>query len=175
MSPDAFRDREKGFEQKFQMDEDQKFRVHSRRDHLFGRWLAERFGLTGDDAEKYAMEVVDSNFEKPGDEDLMGKVKADVVERNINIEEKELRTKFEELLHEATGRSSGNRVGHSLDPPLSRPPGTPVFRQKGGVFLCRQGHATDVLRLVGVSLDCAGAHCQLKFRQSFPYNPERSL
>ena len=101
MSTDAFQDREKGFERKFQMDQDLEFRVHSRRDKLFGLWLAERFGLTGDDAEKYAIEVVDSNFEKPGDEDLMDKVKADVAERNAGIEEKELRSKFEECLHEA--------------------------------------------------------------------------
>ncbi len=101
MSTDPFQDREKGFERKFQMDQDQEFRAHSRRDHLFGRWLAERFGLTGDDAEKYAIEVVDSNFEKPGDEYLMDKVKADVAERSAGIEEKELRAKFEECLHEA--------------------------------------------------------------------------
>ena len=101
MSTDAFQDREKGFERKFQMDQDLEFRVHSRRDKLFGLWLAERFGLTGDDAEKYAIEVVDSNFEKPGDEDLMDKVKADVAERNAGIEETELRSKFEECLHEA--------------------------------------------------------------------------
>lgn len=101
MSTDAFKDREKGFERKFQMDQDLEFRVHSRRDHLFGRWLAERFGLTGDEAEKYSLEVVDSNFEKPGDEDLMDKVKADVAARNAGIDEKELRTKFDDLLHVA--------------------------------------------------------------------------
>ena len=101
MSTDAFQDREKGFERKYQMDQDQEFRVHARRDKLFGLWLAERFGMTGDDADKYAIEVVDSNFEKPGDEDLMDKVKADIAERNAGIEEKELRTKFEECLHEA--------------------------------------------------------------------------
>ena len=98
---DPFRDREKGFERKYQMDQDLEFRVHARRDHLFGRWLAERFGLTGTDVEKYALEVVDSNFERPGDEDLMDKVKADVAERKVNIDEKELRAKFEDLLHVA--------------------------------------------------------------------------
>ena len=101
MSTDAFQDRKKGFERKYQMDQDQEFRVHSRRDKLLGLWLAERFGLTGDEAEAYAIEVVQSNFEKPGDEDLMEKVKADVAERGEVIDEKEIRAKFSDLLHEA--------------------------------------------------------------------------
>ena len=98
---DAFKDREKGFERKYEMDQDLEFRVHARRDKLFGLWLAERFGLTGDDAKAYATEVVESNFERPGDEDLMDKVKADLVAKNVTIEDKELRQKFEQVLGEA--------------------------------------------------------------------------
>ena len=97
----TFQDREKGFERKYQMDQDMEFRVHARRDKLLGLWLAEHFGLSGDDAKAYAIEVVDSNFEKPGDEDLIEKVMGDIAEKNAAIDEKELRAKFAALLHEA--------------------------------------------------------------------------
>ena len=70
-------------------------------------WLAERFGLSGDDADAYAIVVVHSNFEEPGDEDLMDKVKADVAAKNAGIEEKELRKKFDELLHTAYDQMFG--------------------------------------------------------------------
>lgn len=98
---DAFKGRAKGFERKFEMDQDREFRVHARRDKLFGLWLAERFGFTGDDAEAYAIEVVNSNFTKPGVEELLDKVKADLSAKNVDIEDKELMVKFEELLAEA--------------------------------------------------------------------------
>jgi hypothetical protein len=98
---DAFQNREKGFERKYQMDRDQEFRVQARRDKLFGAWLAERFGLSGDEAEAYTLEVVDSNFEKPGDDDMMDKVKADIAERGASIDEAELASKLSDCMHEA--------------------------------------------------------------------------
>jgi len=94
---DAFEDRGKGFERKYQLDEELAFKVQSRRDKLFGLWLAEEFGLGGDEAEAYAREVVVSNFEKPGDEDMFDKVKADIQDRNMSIEDKSLRLKLQEL------------------------------------------------------------------------------
>ena len=45
---DAFNDREKGFERKFQLDQDQQFRALARRDRLFGQWIAGKIGITGD-------------------------------------------------------------------------------------------------------------------------------
>ena len=98
---DAFQNREKGFERKYQMDRDQEFRVQARRDKLFGAWLAERFGLSGDEAEAYTLEVVDSNFEKPGDDDMMDKVKADIAERGASIDEAGLASKLSDCMHEA--------------------------------------------------------------------------
>jgi len=94
---DAFEDRGKGFERKYQLDEELAFKVQSRRDKLFGLWLAAEFGFGGDEAETYAREVVISNLEKPGDEDMFDKVKADIQDRNIIIEEKILRLKLQEL------------------------------------------------------------------------------
>ncbi len=75
---DAFSDREKGFERKFQLDQEQQFRAQVRRDKLFGQWAAGQLGKSGAEADKYAQDVVDSNFEKPGDDDMIAKVSKDL-------------------------------------------------------------------------------------------------
>jgi len=79
----SFGDREKGFERKFQLDADQQFRANARRDKLFGLWAASKLGKTAADADAYAASVVDSNFEKPGDDDMLGKVRADFQMGNV--------------------------------------------------------------------------------------------
>jgi hypothetical protein len=82
---DAFNSREKGFESKFQLDQEQQFRAQIRRDKLFGLWAAGKLGHSGADADTYAAEVVDANFEKPGDDDMLGKVKADFKTKGVNV------------------------------------------------------------------------------------------
>ena len=94
---DAFHDREKGFERKFQLDQEQEFRAQSRRDKLFGQWAASQLGRTGIAAETYATAVVDSNFEKPGDEDMLGKVRADFQLANVDMDGINLNTKLQEF------------------------------------------------------------------------------
>ena len=98
---DAFQDREKGFERKFQLDKDQEFKVQSRRDKLFGHWLAKCFGMSGDEAETYVIDVIDSNFEKPGDDYMLDKVKADIAAKGVSIDDSELNTKLSEFMAEA--------------------------------------------------------------------------
>ncbi len=82
---DAFSSREKGFESKFQLDQEQQFRAAARRDRIFGQWAAGKLGYSGDAVTKYAAEVVDSNFEKPGDDDMLGKVKADFKAKGVTV------------------------------------------------------------------------------------------
>lgn len=98
---DAFQDREKGFERKYQLDSEQEFKVQARRDKLLGHWLAERFGLSGAEEDAYVIDVVDSNFEKPGDDDMLDKVKADIAARGVSIDDAELNAKLSECAAEA--------------------------------------------------------------------------
>ena len=67
----TFDDREKAFEDKYKHDADLQFRVEVRRNKLLGLWIAEMLGKAGDDAESYAKEVVSSDFEEPGDDDVV--------------------------------------------------------------------------------------------------------
>lgn len=91
---DAFQEREKGFERKYQLDQEQQFRVQSRRDKLFGLWAAGKLGKTADAAEAYAKEVVAANFDKPGDDDMLAKVAKDLQSANVALGDKELRAQL---------------------------------------------------------------------------------
>ncbi|MDX1400937.1 MAG: DUF1476 domain-containing protein [Kiloniellales bacterium] len=98
----GFDDREKAFEKKFQHDQDLQFKVEVRRNKMLGIWVAnELFGLTGDEADAYAKEVVSADFEEPGEEDVVRKVMADIEARNIDFSEHRLRSRMEELLKAA--------------------------------------------------------------------------
>ena len=94
---DAINDRRKGFEEKFRQDQDLQFKVSSRRNKLLGLWLGERFGLGGDKLAEYATTVVIADLDKPGDDDVVGKVMADIKERNLTISEADIRAKLAEL------------------------------------------------------------------------------
>jgi hypothetical protein len=74
----TFDNREKAFEAKFAMDADMQFRAEARRNKLAGLWAAELLGKTGDAAAAYAMEVVSSDFEEAGVEDVVRKLAADL-------------------------------------------------------------------------------------------------
>ena len=89
-------DREKAFENKYAHDEEKKFRIIARRNKLMGVWAA---GLLGKaDADAYAKEVVASDFEEAGDEDVIRKVAADFKAAGIAAGEAEVRAKLTELL-----------------------------------------------------------------------------
>lgn len=74
----TFDDRESTFETKFAHDEQLRFKVTVRRNKLFGLWVAEMLGKTGPVAEAYAKEVIASDFEKAGDDDVIEKVERDL-------------------------------------------------------------------------------------------------
>ncbi|HKL46515.1 MAG TPA: DUF1476 domain-containing protein [Roseovarius sp.] len=74
----TFDDRENAFENKYAYDEEMKFRAQARCNKLLGLWAAELLGKTGDDADAYAKEVVLSDFEEAGHEDVVRKVAGDL-------------------------------------------------------------------------------------------------
>ena len=74
----TFDDRENAFENKYAHDQEMQFKAEMRRNNLVGLWAAELMGKTGDDADAYALEVVKSDFEEAGIEDVVRKVASDV-------------------------------------------------------------------------------------------------
>ncbi len=103
----TFNEREKGFEAKFKRDEEFKFKVTARRNKLLGLWAAEQMGLSGDAADSYAKDVVKSDFEEPGDDDVLQKVLGDLQAKGIATSEHIVRKHMDELMPVAAEQISG--------------------------------------------------------------------
>lgn len=91
----TFDDRENAFENKFAHDQEMQFKAEMRRNKLVGLWAAELMGKAGDEAEAYALEVVKSDFEEAGIEDVVRKVAGDVGDL---ADADTIRDKMQELL-----------------------------------------------------------------------------
>ncbi|RUM98062.1 DUF1476 domain-containing protein [Pseudaminobacter arsenicus] len=92
------KDRQEGFEKKFAMDEEQRFKAMARRNRLLGLWAAEKLGKTGDDAEAYAKEVVAADFQEAGDHDVFRKVRGDFDAAGVEQSDHQIRRTMDELL-----------------------------------------------------------------------------
>ena len=100
----SFDKREEGFEKKFALDSEQKFKAEARRNKLLGLWAAEKLGITGDDAAAYAREVVAADFEEAGDQDVQNKVVKDLAAKGIAVTAAEVRVKMDELMAQAAAQ-----------------------------------------------------------------------
>jgi hypothetical protein len=94
----SFDKRQEGFEKKFALDAEQKFKAEARRNKLLGLWAAEKLGMTGDDAAAYAKEVVAADFEEAGDQDVQNKVMKDLAAKGVAVTAAEVRIKMDELM-----------------------------------------------------------------------------
>ena len=91
----SFSDKERAEEAKYARDEEMQFRVAARRNRLLGGWAAEKMGLTAAEADAYAKEVIQADFEEAGDEDVIRKVLGDLTAAGIEIDEAEIRAALE--------------------------------------------------------------------------------
>jgi hypothetical protein len=80
-----FDDRERAFEKKFEKDQEIQFKVNARKNRLLGMWAAGQLGKTGGEAEAYAKDVVLADFDKPGDDDVIGKVAKDLAAKGLDV------------------------------------------------------------------------------------------
>ena len=97
----TFDDRERAFESKYAHDAEMQFRATARRNKLLGLWAASLLGKSGPEAEAYAAEVVKSDLQEAGDEDVVRKVAADL---DGKASAQDIRVKLDELLIEAKGQ-----------------------------------------------------------------------
>lgn len=97
----TFDKRERGFESKFALDQEQEFKAGARRNRLLGEWAAGLMGLEVPHIAEYAKAVVKSDFELPGDEDVLRKVFEDLKGSGVEIRESDVRMKMDELLAQA--------------------------------------------------------------------------
>lgn len=97
----GFDERKDAYEKKFAHDEELNFRVEARCCKLFGLWAAEQLGLEPSDAETYAREVVASNLEEPGFDDVKRKVAPDFQAKSLNISDHVIDSMLEKFMNEA--------------------------------------------------------------------------
>lgn len=94
----TFDDREKSFENKFAHDQELEFKANARRNKLLGLWAAEKLGLIGDAAQAYAKEVIKSDFEEAGDDDVFRKLKGDFEAKGVDLSDHQIRREMDSLL-----------------------------------------------------------------------------
>ena len=94
----------KGHEIDFLRQGEMEFKVIARRNKLLGLWAAEKMGMTGETAKEYSKEVVVSDFEEPGDDDVFRKVMKDLAEKGVGVSEDRLRQEMDALLGVARGQ-----------------------------------------------------------------------
>jgi hypothetical protein len=93
----TFDDRERQEETRFKHEQELAFKARNRGNRLFGLWVAERLGLSGEAAQNYAKDVVVADFESPGDEDIFTKVSADLQAKSIELSDHLLRKHLQEF------------------------------------------------------------------------------
>ena len=93
----SFDDRRRTEEARYQHDQEFLFKVRNRRNKLFGLHVAEQLGLTGEEAEAYAKDVVLADFNRPGDDDILDKVRSDLAAKGIEVSDHALQKRFKDL------------------------------------------------------------------------------
>src|SRR6185437_3586724 len=101
ISMTTFDDREQGFEKRFALDQEQEFKASARRNRALGVWAAGLMGLQDKHIAEYAQAVVKSDFEQPGEDDVLRKVFEDLKGSGVAITEGDVRMKMAELLAQA--------------------------------------------------------------------------
>jgi hypothetical protein len=97
----TFDKRKDAFESKFARDEELRFKATSRRNKLLGLWAAEKLGKSGADAEAYAREVIRSDMQEAGDDDVLRKVSGDLKAAGVGHADGEVRRMMDELMIQA--------------------------------------------------------------------------
>ena len=96
----TFDKREEGFEKKFAIDEELRFKANARRNKLLGLWAAEKLGITGAAADAYSKEVVVADLET-GDDNAFRKLRKDFDAKGVNQSDHQIRRTMDELLGKA--------------------------------------------------------------------------
>ena len=97
-----FDERKNSFEKKFQMDEELKFKIFARANKYLGEWAAKVLGIiTKEKIQNYIQEVIKSDLQEAGQEDVFRKIKKDFEAASINMEDKEIYDAMQKSLQNA--------------------------------------------------------------------------
>ncbi len=97
----TFDDREKAYEKKFALDQDLRFKAESRRNKMLAEWAAAKLGIEGAAVEDYIKAVRKADLAEKGDDDVFRKVKQDLTDKSIAVDDAEIRKVMGEFLAKA--------------------------------------------------------------------------
>ena len=93
-------DREKAFEKKFAHDAEMTFKAEARRNRKLAVWVGEKMGMNEEEAKAYGGVLIAADLKEAGDDDVITKILADAKEKNVTLDEAELKEKSSDLLAE---------------------------------------------------------------------------
>ena len=93
-----FDEREKSFEKKFVKDEELKFKLAARSNKYLGEWVSSELGKNEEEKKNYIQEIIRSDLEEAGQEDVFRKIKKDFQAASITVEETEIRDQMAKAL-----------------------------------------------------------------------------
>ena len=93
-----FNEREKSFEKKFQMDAELQFKIVARSNKYLGEWVSSMLKKNEDEKKIYIQEIIKSDLQEAGQEDVFRKIKKDFQAASKSIEETEIRDQMEKAL-----------------------------------------------------------------------------
>lgn len=102
---DMFAEREKAFEDKWAHDEELKFKLLARRNHLLGLWAAGEMGLKGAAAENYAKAIIRAQVVKEDNNAVVRRIATDFKAAKIARTEHLIRRKMQEYLAAAEAQA----------------------------------------------------------------------
>ena len=97
----GFDKRKEGFESRFAHNENLEFKAAARRNKMLGLWLAKLMNMSAQEAEAYAKQVIISDFEEAGDEDVFRKLRADADEAGLTLSDHQIRSKMAQFMEQA--------------------------------------------------------------------------
>ena len=81
-------------EAKFVLDAAQEFKAEAKRNKALGHWAASLMGKSEAEADKYALEVIKSDMEEVGDDDVFRKLRGDLTNANCEISDEAIRDRM---------------------------------------------------------------------------------
>ena len=110
-----FEDREKAAEREFVAARERPFKIAARRNKLLGLWAADRMGLRGDEAARYAASLVEAGSAPPGDaksgdEAIVRKLVEDLAAQGCAVAEAHLLAQLREFAAQAARELGGGDI-----------------------------------------------------------------
>jgi hypothetical protein len=97
----TFNEREQGFEKKFALDSELKFKAESRRNKAVAEWAGAKLGLSDEQLQNYIKEVRKADLAEAGDDDVFRKLKSDFAAKGVAIDDAEIRSVMASALAKA--------------------------------------------------------------------------